>query len=520
MRRPVLLAMVLVVCSACGAGPSNRPHVAVEREGGGSEPTATAPATGNPDASLPELQVPRADLAWSDCTQSTLADLDPGTQAPPGLILECASYEAPVDASGALPNTFTMGALRARLSDTPENVAPLILTSGSDRSSSSTLAALSTGDLTPLLSTRPVIALDRRGIGSSQRIECLTPQLRRGLANLGQFDPGPGDQVDKVAALSRDATIACTDYLQPQELAFDSAHAADDIETLRRIWDVDSIGLLATGNGSAVALSYAAEYPDRVGRLILDSPEATTVDAVTSTEQRLAGQESAFDAFASACTALDCSLGPDPRAAMTDAVARASNNQIPQVSANALLTAVTGTLAATGGDRLGRIRALSDAVSAAVARETAPILALAERAEAALESDGQLITRCTDGQQWPGPDRVRELEGLWGERFPLFGSSAAIGLLACTSWPATTPPALPTELNMPVLVLDGIADPLVGNAGVGVVTGVVSGAGATTATSTWHGSGHPATQSACAQSSIVAYLSDGALPPDGSVCPA
>ena len=51
MRRSVLLAMVLVVCTACGAGPSNRPHVAVEREGGGSEPTATE--TENPDAAPP-----------------------------------------------------------------------------------------------------------------------------------------------------------------------------------------------------------------------------------------------------------------------------------------------------------------------------------------------------------------------------------------------------------------------------------------------------------------------------------
>ncbi|WP_072691062.1 alpha/beta fold hydrolase [Rhodococcus marinonascens] len=520
MRRPVLLAMVLVVCSACGAGPSNRPHVAVEREGGGSEPGATATETENPGASLPELQAPRTDLAWFDCTQSTLTALDPGTPPPGDLIFECASYDAAVDESGTLPGTFTMGALRARLTGTPENVAPLILTSGSDRSSTATLAALSTGDLTRLLSTRPVVALDRRGIGSSQKIECLTPQLRRNLADLGQFDPGPGDQVDKMTALGRDATIACTDYLQPQELAFDSTHAADDIEALRSIWDVDSVGLLATGNGSAVALSYAAKYPDRIGRLVLDSPAATTVDAATVAEQRLAGQEAAFDAFANQCTALNCSLGADPRAAMTDAVTRASNGQIPQVSTNALLTAVTGTLAATGGDQLGRVPALSDAVSTAVAGNTAPILALALQSEGALESDGQLITRCTDGQQWPGPDRVRELQDLWGERFPLFGPSAAIGLLACTSWPTTAPPALPGELNMPVLVLDGIADPIVGTAGVGIVTGVVSSAGATTATVTWHGSGHPAAQSDCAQNSIVTYLADGVLPPDGSACPA
>ncbi|MDV6279429.1 alpha/beta hydrolase [Rhodococcus jostii] len=518
MRRSVLLAMVLVVCSACGAGPSNRPHVAVEREGGGSEPTATE--TENADAPPPVLQTPKNDLAWTDCTQSTLGALGPGTTAPAGLIFECGSYESAVDESGTLPGSFTMGAMRARLADTPENAAPLVLTSGSDRSSTATLAALSTGGLTSLLSTRPVVAVDRRGIASSQEIECLTPELRSSLANLGQFDPGTGDQVDKVTALGRDATIACTDYLQPQELAFDSTHAADDIEELRRTWDVDTLGILATGNGSAVALSYAAKYPDRVGRLVLDSPAVTTVDAATATEQQVAGQEAAFDSFARQCTALNCSLGADPRAAMTDAVTRAANGQIPRVSANALLTAVSGSLAAAGGDQQGRVRALSDAVSAALAGNTAPILAAIAQAEAAYEGDGQFITRCTDGQQWPAPDRVRELQKLWGERFPLFGPNAAVGLLACTSWPATAPPALPGELTLPVLVLSGTADPVVGNAGVGTVTGAVSSAGAATATLTWHGSGHPATHSDCAQKSIATYVADGVLPPDGSACPA
>ncbi|MDV7352241.1 alpha/beta hydrolase [Rhodococcus oxybenzonivorans] len=521
MRRLGLLALVLVVCSACGAGPSNRPHVAVEREGGGSEPTPTE--SQNADAPPPQLQVPKTDLTWTDCTQGTLETLGPGVVAPSGLIFECASYESAVDESGVLPGSFTMGAMRARLADTPANAAPLVLTSGSDRSSTSTLAALSTGGLATLLSTRPVVAVDRRGIASSQKIECLSPptsDLRRRLADLGQFDPGAGDQVDKVAALGRDATIACTDYLQPQELAFDSTHAADDIETLRRTWEVDSLGILATGNGSAVALSYAAEYPGRVGRLVLDSPAVTTVDAATVTEQQVAGQEAAFDAFARQCTALSCSLGPDPRAAVTAAVAAAAAGRIPGVSSNALLTAISGVLGTAGGDQQGRVRMLSDAVSAATAGNTAPLLALAAQAEAAYESDGQFITRCTDGQQWPAPDRVRQLQRVWGEQFPLFGPDAAVGLLLCTSWPATAPPALPGDLSMPVLVLSGAADPVVGNAGVGTVTGAVGSAGATTATLTWHGRGHPATHSDCSQKAIVSYLADGTLPPDGSACPA
>ena len=61
-----------------------------------------------------------------------------------------------------------------------------------------------------------------------------------------------------------------------------------------------ALGILGTGNGRPVALSYAAKYPDRLARLVLDSP--APVDAATATETAVAGQEAAFDAFARQCT--------------------------------------------------------------------------------------------------------------------------------------------------------------------------------------------------------------------------
>ena len=128
---------------------------------------------------------------------------------------------------------------------------------------------------------------------------------------------------------------------------------------------------------------------------------------------------------------------------MTDAVTRAANGQIPRVSANALLTAVSGSLAAAGGDQQGRVGALSDALSAALAGNTAPILAAISPAEAANEGDGQFITRCTDGRSGPHRGRVRELRKLWGERFPLFGPNAAVGCWRAPPGPRPRRPPCP-----------------------------------------------------------------------------
>src|SRR5690606_40847795 len=114
-----------------------------------------------------------------------------------------------------------------------------------------------------------------------------------------------GDAPERVADLGRQATVSCTDYLQPQQLMFGASHAADDIERLRQAWGVDRIGLLGVGNGATVALAYAAAYPGAVGRLVLDSPAAATADAELMAESQARGAEAAVDAFARQCTALD-----------------------------------------------------------------------------------------------------------------------------------------------------------------------------------------------------------------------
>ena len=74
---------------------------------------------------------------------------------------------------------FPVGAMRARLPQTPTDAAPLVLTSGSDRASTDALAALAAGPYAALLSTRPLVAVDRRGIGTSVAIDCLSGADRR-----------------------------------------------------------------------------------------------------------------------------------------------------------------------------------------------------------------------------------------------------------------------------------------------------------------------------------------------------
>ncbi|MFZ2526634.1 MAG: alpha/beta hydrolase [Rhodococcus sp. (in: high G+C Gram-positive bacteria)] len=519
MRRTGVLAVSLIALAstvaACGTGPSARPDVAVVQDVGGG----AVPEPEQEGAVTSELPVPGEDLAWRECTADTLTarQLPPG---PTGLILDCAEITAPIDAAGNVPGTFPLAVLRARVPQTPADVAPLVLTTGTDMPSSTALAALSTGPMSGVLADRPVVAVDRRGIGASQPIDCVFPADLRALGDLGQFGRS-GDGPTRVAELGRQATIACTDYLQPQELMFGASHAAADLDQLRLAWNVEHIGLLGVGNGATVALAYAAEYPANVGRLILDSPAGASADAELLAESRARGAEAAVDAFARRCVALECSLGANPRTVLEELHAKAANGELAPLSSNAMLTAVTAILSSPGGDLQARVRELSDALSAARDGNVMPLLELVDPAEAQLSTAGQFVSRCSDTQRRPTPARALELQRAWGSNYPLFGADAATGLTACSAWPSMPAPPLPDRVDVPVLVLGAAADPIVGGGGLESVTGALTAVGARWAVVSWQGAGYAAIlHSACAQSRVGAYLQTGDLPPNGSLCPA
>ncbi|MEU4313718.1 alpha/beta hydrolase [Nocardia sp. NPDC024068] len=512
-RAVVPASALLIMIAGCGAGPSDRPHVAVERP-----PVPGDSATSAQVPPPPAAQVPKKDLPWRECARETFDALGLGP-GPAGLVLECADFSTPIDSAGTVLGNFRTGALRARLPQTPPDAPPVVLTSGVDRSSTATLAGLVTGPASALLTAHPLVAVDRRGIGSSQAIDCLPADIRTGLQDNGQFAPG-GNPVTAMSDLSRNGTIACRDFLQPYDGTFDAPHAADDIEQLRREWDVDHISLLGTGSGSAVAMEYARKYGDRLARLALDAPAPVGLDAVTRAETAVQGAEAALTAFAQQCSGTACSLGPDPRTAVTQLIQKASEGQLGDLSANAVRTAVTGFLGSPRADQSTRVAELADALSAAGRGDTARLKTLADAQEVATASDGQFVNGCTDAPQPPPGPQVTDLSGIWSQKYPAFGRAAALSMLVCSAWPVTEAPPALEKLELPVLVLTGAGDPVTGAAQASV-TGALGKAGARTATMTWQGWGHPvSTHSGCAQTALVDYFADGRLPGDGTACPA
>ena len=477
------------------------------------------PVTSTVAAGPPAIATPRNDLTWRDCTAKGFGDA--GIPAIPGVVMECADYDADLDPVSGATGTLSIGVMRARSVQTPPDAGPLVFTTGSDLPSSLQLPVWLSRSGGDVLRARPIVAVDRRGMGLSSPIDCRDDFDRVQMREQTQFTAGD-DPVASLGAITTTATTGCTDVIAPGDSAYDNARAAEDLERLRSIWDVPAMALLGIGNGAQVALAYAGSHPEKVARLVLDSPIPAGVSAESAAEEQVRAQQGALQAFAAQCVAVNCALGPDPLGAVDALLGAARGGRGPgglpvSVVANAIITA----LGYPSGDRIGSTVKLADTLNAARGGDTNQLNSLINQSETLRGSDGQFVNTCSDALNRPTPDRVRELVVAWGKLYPQFGTVAALNLVKCLNWPSGSAAPDPQNLKVDVLLLGVEHDPIVGGQGVPAMAATVINAGATSRRVMWQGVGHGASiYAACALPPVLGYLESGELPATDTFCPA
>jgi pimeloyl-ACP methyl ester carboxylesterase len=505
-------ALLLAGCAPWLAANPKFATDAARNPGGTSE---TSTAAGGP----PPLSAPKNELVWKDCTSKAFGDA--GAKPQPGVSLECADYDADLDPIAGASGTITIGVMRARSAQTPPDAGPVVFTTGSDLPSSLQLPVWLTRTGGDVLAKHPIVAVDRRGMGMSTPIDCRDQFDRTQMREQAQSEPGD-DPVAKLSAVTLTATTSCTDALAPGDSSYDDARAAEDLERLRSTWDVPALGLIGVGNGADVALAYAGSHPEKVARLVLDSPTAPGASAEAVAEEQVKGQQSALDAFAGQCVAANCSLGPDPKGAVDGLLSSARAGRGPGgITASVLTNAIVTALAYPTGDRVTNTVKLADALAAARGGDVNLLNSLVNQAEAVRGTDGQFVNGCSDALSRPSPDRVRELVVAWGKTYPQFGTVGALNLVKCLNWPSGTAPKDPKDLKVNALLLGVQNDPIVGSAGVAATAATIINAGANSRRVMWQGTGHGAVvYTSCASPPVVDYLDNGAIPQTDTFCPA
>lgn len=504
------LLLVAITVGACAVGPDTGPPLIVEDGGGAGAATSAPPRP-------PTLSAPRSDLAWGRCPTNLASEF--ALPAPAGDVrVDCASYRATVTPGVATQDSVLIAAVRIRLTTTPESGAPLVVTSGTDMPSAVAGLLLADGPGRALLADHPLVAVDRRGIGRSTAIDCLTSQERSVmLANgLTPSTRDPQARGDLLATTAGEAADACTETISPYQLAFTSANAAGDLEQLRRTWGVDRIGIVGVGAGADVALAYAGLYRDRVGRLVLDTPTAYGASVRDRAQQVAAGTDAAVAGFASDCAAQGCPLGSDPGAAIRALVQRGAQGGLGDVTDTDVLAALSTEIALTTSDRASTITR----VAGLLANPASPAFSAAvDRARALRGTDGQLLSRCNDSSSSIGRSDVSSLQQAWQSRYPFTGSDTALSLLRCSGWPAGPAAPRPLGFDVPILVLTSGFDAINGGTGAGALTPLIITAGGTASTITYDGPGFGVTaHSDCAADIVNRYARSGDVPPSGA-CP-
>ncbi|GAA3960581.1 alpha/beta hydrolase [Gordonia caeni] len=509
-RMLAILVAAAVLATGCTAGPEPGPKV-VHGDGGDDGP---------PQDGLPTLEAPQRDLNYSACGPRLAEAYD--TAAPSGLRLDCASFEVPIDPGNPDSDPLTITAVRATLADTPADAVPLVLTTGTDLPSSRLAMTFGSDAIEPLLAKHPIVAVDRRGIGRSAALDCLTREQRETIADDGA---GRGRDVaaraGALAETARKGADICNDTLSPDQLKFANADAAADLEQLRNRWQVDRLGLIGVGSGSSVALAYLAARPDNVGRLILDSPVGLNVQATQAAAARAAGVQNSLATFADRCANVGCSLGANGTATLNRVIHAGASGALPGLSDTTILTAITTALALGDTDPDG-LKKLADAITDADRGQVGPMNALVRTAEEVRDADGQQVSRCNDLVGRPGLDEIPGLAQTWGKDAPMTANTAALSLARCDGWGVADPAPGPMSFPVAPLVLLGQNDPINGLKAAESLAPLLVTTGADATTVSWDGLGYSVLgRSDCAALLVVDYLGDEKLTgPAERACPA
>jgi len=340
-------------------------------------------------------------------------------------------------------------------------------------------------------------------------------------------DPVTQAQFNAFVTLNKKIVDGCGDKYGDQLVTFSTEQAAKDIDAIRQTVGDNKLTYLGFSYGTLLGATYAQQFPTNIRAMVLDGAVDPKQTFVQGSETQAKGFERAFTNFSAWCkaTPAKCPIAADARKAVTDALAAAEKNPVPgtdgrKATSGWIFLAVISSLYTETG-----WTALAAAVSALQHGDAKGIFTLADQyAERKPDGtysnlfDANLAVNCSDTKDVPSVAEVRQLQGEWRKKYPLFGASLAVGMLSCSLWPGPRDPypAGAATGAPPIVVVGTTGDPatpyentadLASMLGVGHVL-------------TWEGEGHTAYPSTtCIVDAVDRYLIDLRVPKEGLRCP-
>ncbi|MDW4904033.1 alpha/beta hydrolase [Streptomyces sp. ADMS] len=243
-------------------------------------------------------------IKWSDCADEAAMD-DPPTDD-----LQCGRITVPLDY--AKPGGATLDLAMARHRATGKSRGSVLLNFGGPGGAGVSQLAYDGKDFMGLTNGYDVVTFDPRGVGRSSPVSC-------GEGTEPDADVVGGEAGDNPRAVLeqlRRAAKACARHSGPVLRHIGTVNASRDLDVMRQALGDKKLNYLGFSYGTRLGAVYAAQFPGKVGRFVLDGVDTLTESLAEQGLAGAAGQQTALEAFLNWCvTDIACPFGQDARIA-------------------------------------------------------------------------------------------------------------------------------------------------------------------------------------------------------------
>ena len=216
---------------------------------------------------------------------------------------ECATVRAPLDWDAPDGQAITLAMLRVRSANPTRG--PLFVNPGGPGGEGKGFAASIPQDA---FAGYDIVGWDPRGTGESTPVRCASPEQ---LDAYARIDSSPDDEAEYEALVeaSRDFARRCRAESGKLLDHVSTLDTVRDLDLLRALLGADKLSYLGISYGSYLGAVYAEFFPERVGRMILDSAVDITKEPLDANAE---GFEIAFNSFVDWCLGrASCPFGVD-----------------------------------------------------------------------------------------------------------------------------------------------------------------------------------------------------------------
>ncbi|HEY3558500.1 alpha/beta hydrolase [Kribbella sp. NPDC051137] len=253
-------------------------------------------------------------LSWKECK--------------PGAVEQCATLTVPLDWSRPSGPTMKVFVAKVPAKDQKHKLGALFFNPGGPGGAGGSIFAAGLADaVLPQFRDRyDLVSFDPRGTGSSSQLDC-GPVLRRGVPVF----PKSKAQYDALVASSRAAGEQCLKQHGDLMRNLDTRTVAHDMDAIRAALGESKFNYIGLSYGSYLGTLYAQQFPQRVGRMVLDGIVDHKQDPAKFMLDEAKVMENGFNRFAAWCTKdTSCALhGQNVGAVWDRTVAKADKAPLP-----------------------------------------------------------------------------------------------------------------------------------------------------------------------------------------------